>query len=59
MRPFLDLYLKRLDRRERWHRADFLIHGLEAENSEELAVDAKVPWQKRHGHRPGRWAPPH
>jgi dienelactone hydrolase len=47
VRPFLDLYLKRRDPQGAWRSADFLTHGLEAENSEELAVETKFRWQER------------
>ncbi len=45
VRPFLDLYLKRHDAQAAWRSADFLIHGLEAENGEELEVMTKFRWQ--------------
>jgi dienelactone hydrolase len=47
VRPFLDLYLKRRDPQDAWRSFDFLLHGLEAENVEELAVATKFLWQER------------
>jgi dienelactone hydrolase len=54
VRPFLDLYLKRGDPQGASSSAEFLIHGLEAENGEELAVDTKFYWQERRRRRGSR-----
>ena len=52
VRPFLDLYLKRRDPQGAWRSADFLIHGLEAENGEELEVETRLRGpERRRKHR--------
>jgi dienelactone hydrolase len=47
VRPFLDLYLKPRDVVNAIRSADFLIHGLEEENGQELEVETKFGWQQR------------